>query len=141
MTVNPYQAPQAPVQDLPESRPKQVTTAVRLMWISLVAGMFYVFLRPMTAEEQEALAGIIVMAVIFFALFGLLYYLVWTGRNWARWLWLILSVAGWIWVFVDWETSFVTPIDYIVQPILLILDGVIAWLLLSGPANAWFKRA
>ena len=145
MNRNPYQAPRAHVSDTAEQeKPKAFRIAVVLMWLSFALGMTYGAwdgLSELSAEDEGALTVYIVMLVIMGLVFSIPIIFVTLGHNWARWVWLLFFIGGWGWVFWDWEQSFGTAFDAVIEIFFFLIDLTVIRLLFFGPGAEWFKRA
>lgn len=150
MERNPYAPPVSPVADPTElrgPRPKEVTRAVRLLWVSLVLSIAGLFMQPTRAashEEQVVVTTTLVVGgVIGFGLWGWVLLKIGAGRNWARIVFIVLTIIGLA------ITPFVMPYSlsvYRTQPLSgvsaaanAILELAALYLLLTAPARAWFK--
>jgi hypothetical protein len=151
MERNPYAPPVSPVADPAEARgerPKEVTQAVRLLWISLalsIAGLFMQPLRATTDAEERTLTltVLIIGGGIGFGIWAWVVAKIARGRNWARITFMVLTVLGLV------ITPFMLPYSlpaYRAQPlsaVVAVLNAVLEliafYLLLTAPARAWFK--
>jgi len=144
VAAGPYQPPTARVSDVPEPirpRPRRVTIACSLLWISLAFG-----LTPLVSPSHEpfedagarivfivtiALATLLSAALIFFA--G-------RRRNWARWGLLILVALSWIEGLFAAQGLPEDAFPTVVNAVSTVLDTVSVWLLFSGQAVRWFRN-
>jgi len=113
MDRNPYAPPTAPVNDpaaaveAPMDRPRTVTLAVRLMWVSMVIGALNLIfgwndLMAMDEIAKDAPANalgvikavVVVMLVISFAFYSWVIVKMGQGRNWARVVLVILMALS-----------------------------------------------
>lgn len=140
----PYQPPTARVSDAPEPvvpRPRRVTIACSLLWVSLALGLTPLVLPSHEPFEDTAakvvftvtvaLATLLSAALIFFA--G-------RRRNWARWGLLILVALSWIEGLFAAQGFREDAFPTIVNAVSTLLDTLSVWLLFSGPAARWFRR-
>lgn len=74
---------------IPE-KPRTVTTAVYMLCLSLGLGVVQVLLNWSKADASGRLGPDVGSLLIV----ALIYYMIWTGRNWARIIYLILVVLG-----------------------------------------------
>ena len=80
-------------------RPSKVTLAVYLLYLDLVIGEVQGFLERPTFQNSAGLPqlgtlSLMLIGLPFLALFFGLYYMIGKGRNWARMLFLGLSLIG-----------------------------------------------
>jgi hypothetical protein len=143
MAQNPYAPPTAPVKDHGPDRaiaekPKQVTYAVRLLWLAIpfgIPGSIHEY-RHMPEDQQDPafLAFFILGYVVAIALNVLIN----RGHNWARILTLIFFVA-FVALFYEYVTYPFLPLACDI--VTLTLDGIALYLLFTRPGKLWFRRA
>jgi hypothetical protein len=147
MERNLYAPPAAAVADpvAPrEERPLEVVWALRLLWASLVVGVVTV-VGPYLLEISVGLLIYLVIAG------GARYVIsVWVilriagGHNWARILYLVVLVAGFAYVALNWQGyarlfAFNQPLASASWIAKTLLDIAAACLLFMPRANRWFK--
>jgi len=150
---NKYAPPVARVADpLPAvttPRPRQVVTAIWLLWIALIApfivrqmvnaGTFY------TAEPKHLLqlasigGSVLVYSILSFAMLN--------GKNWGRITYLIFASFGWLGILIVlsvsnsfvkiYQGSIVLVINVVVSQLLVISSVV---LLFTKPGSEWFRK-
>jgi hypothetical protein len=146
MDRNPYAAPSAPVSDpLPQpiERPPQVKWAVQLLWLTLLLGVASLIANPRKLEGVELIATIAGGAVMV-GLEAWLIVKIASGRNWARIVYLILTVLGFASIGIAWQTyvatfsaSALTAVLYALQTV---TEIAALYLLFTKPGARWFKR-
>lgn len=153
MSRNPYAAPETTVADPVahlSGRPKEVTYAVRLQWLSVslsVISAFIFVVQQLQSAELAPLQLVAVWLAFAFAL-GQCLLLVWltlrvaAGRGWARWILLAAAVLGVLMVLPNlrpllaqyWKTPWVGVLD----AVNLVVGFVLIGLLFMPRATAWF---
>jgi hypothetical protein len=125
-----------------------VVIGVSLLWIQLalgIPGMVYQALNPGVeiTEEMVRTIALVTMAVVMLgsvALYSLLNWKCWQGRNWARIVHLVflgLGLAMTFWALPQtFSRSTMLGVMYVVQTLLSVAAMV---LLFSRPANAWYR--
>jgi hypothetical protein len=76
------------------NRPRSVGTAVNLLWTSLAVGLLKVLMDLSHLSGMASIAAIVILSVVFVALFGFLYLKISFGKNWARVTFLVMGVIG-----------------------------------------------
>jgi hypothetical protein len=147
MERNLYAPPAATVADpvAPrEERPLEVVWALRLLWASLAVGVVTV-VGPYLLEISVGLLIYLILAG------GARYVIsVWvilriaSGRNWARILYLVILVAGFGYMALNWQVyaqlfTFRQPLAAASWIAKTLLDIGAACLLFMPRANRWFK--
>jgi hypothetical protein len=147
MERNLYAPPTAAVADpvVPrEERPLEVVWALRLLWASLAVGVVTV-VGPYLLEISVGLLIYLILAG------GARYVIsVWVilkiagGRNWARILYLVVLVAGFGYMALNWQGyaqlfTFRQPLTAASWIAKTLLDIGAACLLFMPRANRWFK--
>ena len=150
-THNPYTPPLAPVADSIESaapvlKPWQVKYAVYLFWASFVFGILSFVLAPDKtgvyagdALPIQVIVGVFVLATLAFAC--LLIICIGWGHRWARIIYSALVVWGCIDAYQVLGESFARSwMDGVVYLLASVTDVAGVVLLLTPPANAWFRE-
>jgi FtsH-binding integral membrane protein len=147
MDRNPYAPPASPVADPTEvrtERPKEVTQAVRFLWISLVVSLGAMFFQP-TLKNMPPTQWTIVLVVfaVVFALWAWVISRIAAGRNWARVTFFVLTVIGLLFTVVAIPASMpvykARPLSAVLGIANLVLEIWAFYLLLTTPAREWFK--
>ena len=147
MGENPYSPPGAEVKDIdqglpPAERPREVTLAVRLLWVSLFAGIPVSF-----REDQDASAGgdaafMLYFTLALYAISVVMIVSIRRGRNWARVLLLAFNVLNLLsFLFAFGEFLKYPAGELIVLLVVVGLDLTALYLLYTRAGTAWFQRA
>lgn len=147
MNRNPYAAPEARVADPIEGlleRPAQVTYAVWLLWTSLAIALISTLLNltDLTALMVLSVTALVIAAEMLF--FAWTTFKIATGRNWARWLLLLMTTAIGLpsilmvpsAILVAWHHS---PLLGTLRMLSWVAQWVALGLLFTPRAGAWFK--
>src|SRR4051812_16777416 len=103
MERNPYTPPATAVADPelvpPVERPRSVTHAIRLVWVTFVLGIPLGFYSTATSDvgAGAVIVALIVIAIVDAVAFGICFWLldsVGGGKNWARIVLLVLFLVG-----------------------------------------------
>jgi hypothetical protein len=150
MERNPYAPPVSVVADPAEARgqrPKEVTRAIQVLWISLIVGavssILFLGLNSSGGEQLILLIG----TGIALGFRAWIIAKIAKGRNWARILFLVFLILGLAFVVFSVLAMPVTQTMYRAQPMRGVLTLVnyaleiyTAYLLLTAPAREWFKQ-
>ena len=145
MAQSPYSPPAAPVGDPPEPqhafpKPRQVSIAVACLWWSLALAVPSLYFE---GQRLESTGELIFFAAIMLLVFGFVAYLnvkISQGRNWARWLFLVLVVVGVAsFLIPDDSNRAVSLVESGLTVVSFVLDGVALYLLFSWPGALWFR--
>jgi len=146
MERNPYAPPVSHVADPTETRgerPKEVSQAVRFLWIAFAVGIVGMFLQPVKVSAPAQWIGMLVGGVIAFGLWAWVIVKISQGRNWARIVFIVLALLGLVFsVFALPMTMPVyraRPLNGVVALINLVLEIASLYLLLTAAARTWFK--
>jgi hypothetical protein len=150
MATNPYSAPKAVVADpklVAVERPRVVTRAVALLWISFLAALVSSYLDvafPEDAGADSVWIGIFVITTIWLAVVAWLIFKLARGRNWARFLYLILAVLSYGLLAFAWQEFAADfrnePVKAAVGVAGMTMELVAMYLLFTKPANAWYAQ-
>ncbi len=126
-------------------KPKQVTTAVNLLWIIMGLGVISSIFTFSSSLEIANVSGLGLRWLIFTLYFTylLLAFLIWKigqGRNWARITYLILFVIGVPFTLYNYLTSEVSLFLIISGLAGIIVQIVVLTLLFQKPSSEWFKK-
>ena len=153
MERNPYAPPVSAVTDPAEfrgERPKEVTLAVKLLWISFFLGLAGTFLQPITATTPgHSVPGqwiiVLIGGAIVFGMWALVIAKIAQGRNWARILFLVLVVLGLAVTISVIPTALALykarPSSGVLSLTNFVLEVYTMYLLLTAPAREWFKQS
>ena len=143
MSRNPYAPPTASVADPPSvsiPRPLEVTLAVRLQWLSFVLGFASGVMRESWNDRWVVAA---VSIAIYAAIVAWLIFKLGRGRNWARIVYTVLVLLGYVSIVTSWHVYIAA---YHGHPELLVLDilDTLAdigglYFVFTKAANAWFR--
>ena len=123
------------------NRPRSVSSAVNLLWASLVVGLLKVFMDLSHLGDMASVAAIVVLSVVFVALFGFLYFKISVGKNWARITLLVMGVIGIVPTFSIVSTEFSRSVVVGTLSLLqLTLQTYAAFLLFTQPGSNWFRK-
>jgi hypothetical protein len=147
MVDNPYAPPKAVVADLETrvsslSRPHEVTLAIRLLWFSLTLGVFnFAFAYGRVVVAASLPPGALAGALLGWTSLAWLTFYIGRGRNWARMIFLVGSVAGLpvsIWALPAMlDRSIVATTVSLAMSVLQI---VALYLVFIGGGARWFRR-
>ncbi len=150
---NPYQPPNAVVEDEPALRlpqPPLIALACRILWINLAVGLFS--LLPVVrgywwidAEGRVPVAVTLGIGLVMIVLFGGLYAVCvhFTGhrRNWARWMLLAFLAFGWYMNLGEIaETAVKTPFAALIDVGSFFAEVVACCLLFISRDAGWFRK-
>jgi len=134
------------VSDRPEAprgpRPKRITVAVWLLWVSFGLGLPAAYLSMLREPEPGFSPVLVAIVSIFIAFSAVLNVLVYRGRNWARIAVLLLVAVGIPYVLLGPDEA--TRPDFLEQALDFVsnaLDLVAVYLLFTPPGSLWFRRS
>ena len=142
---NPYETPQAEVELADDSvvraeRPKSVERAAALIAISLALGVVKFGIDFGMLASTGGMGAAIAGFVIAIAVVGLLAYLAWAGKSWARLVFVVLFVLGLIptafFIFVEIERSITLAMLSLFQ---LVAQFAASILLYVPASNQWYR--
>jgi len=141
-----FAPPAAEVADLapgdPRPKPREVRLAVTLLWVSLALSLPILVLGAMR-NPAEALHPVSLLVTA--ALLGVSVLLIRRidgGRNWARWVYLVLAVIAVALQFAPGEeTNGPGYVENALSIIGSLLDVVALWLVFTRPGAGWFRAA
>ena len=147
MAQTPYAPPAARVSDPPEARgpvPASLRRAARFLWASFVlsvalAGLYLVDAVPSGNSTVDSVTTIVTAALI-----ALIAVKVGAGRNWARWLFLVIYILGSVMFGV---VLIVMPQAFLSMPGLLQVSALAQFtvqtcalvLMFTRPSRRWFQ--
>jgi uncharacterized membrane protein len=144
MERNPYAPPVSAIADPAESRParpKEVTLAVKLLWVSFFIGIVGVFLRP---AQQVPFIAILIVSILAYGFWAWVITCIANGRNWARILFFVLVGIGVVFAVLFLSTTLALyrarPFNAFLAALNYALEISTLYLLLTAPARAWFTQ-
>lgn len=125
-------------------KPKNVKTALSLLWITLAFGVVRIFLDFSSVSEKLAAVGgskfFFIITSVVFVFMAFLFYLIGKRKNWARWVYTVLFVLGAPSTISSFsETLQENLFSGILGIIVTLVQMIALGLLFSAPARAWFK--
>ncbi len=125
------------------ARPKQVDTAVRLIYasviVSLISSIIGMVISFLTRVEFAVTFAVLTCSSVSLILTIYIATKIADGRNWARWLMLILVVLGAAAIICDYRSYISQPLVGSATVIVTLLQISAVILLFRQPANAWFN--
>jgi hypothetical protein len=125
-------------------RPREVTLAVRLCWISVVVALPSVidgFAETWTEDAEPVAmvgAGIFSAAVLAFAVWVILSLA--RARHWARIVYSVLTVFGVVALAMTFSETLARPwYSWLAGLVSTLMDVVIVVLLFRPASNAWYR--
>jgi len=152
-TDNPFKPPRAELEvpKDPGPMPQRVRIAVYLIWASLAVGLLVnvAMWTDVVARMPGPRAPLLMEVVNGLIGFGIVAFLAWKvrrGRNWARWLYTVLTAMGVLGalVMVGFAASVLKgfpPIVWISGAVNTAIQVVAVFLLFTGEAPEWFRRS
>jgi hypothetical protein len=144
MERNPYAPPVSAVADPAESRtarPKEVTLAVKLLWVSFSIGIAGVFLQP---AQQVPFIAILIVSILAYGFWAWVITCIANGRNWARILFFVLVGIGVVFAVLFLSTTLALyrdrPFNAFLAALNYALEIYTLYLLLTAPAREWFNQ-
>jgi len=127
----------------PPSQPDHVTNGIRILWASVVLGALRVVVAPIDAGSEVQPGFGVVVGGGTIVVIGTMVWLISTGRNWARILFLILFILGlpaMVWAVVAGESILPRPweVGFSFLQGALQLAGLL--FLFTTASNVWFKQ-
>jgi hypothetical protein len=148
MSGNPYAPPTAQVADVdpgrPLPRPRAVSLAILLFWISVAVSLPLWFVDDaVDTSDPDIFVTLVIGWIVGLAMLAFTIWVIVSigrARNWARITYLVLAILGWLMVIVDLPGLFASPwynpFGYLSNAA---LDAAIVVLLFTPAANAWFR--
>jgi uncharacterized membrane protein len=144
MERNPYAPPVSAIADPAESRParpKEVTLAVKLLWVSFFIGIVGVFLRP---AQQVPFIAVLIVSILAYGFWAWVITCIANGRNWARILFFVLVGIGVVFAVLFLSTTLALyrghPFNAFLAALNYALEIYTLYLLLTAPAREWFNQ-
>jgi len=152
MSENPYAPPSSKVADvdvhvdagIPLQRPREVTWAVTLCWLSLLAAIPSMIEGYASLAQLEggrfAQAGYLAIQVAVLSLAALVIVSLARGRNWARVVYAALTGFSLAMVVITLDEVLAEPWYWRIATFLTTLMNVLILVLLFRPvSNAWYR--
>jgi hypothetical protein len=122
------------------TRPRQIQLAVTLLWVSFALTVPAFALAAARTPDAALHPASLVGTVALLGLSALLILRIGDGRNWARWLYLVLFgvAVAMQWLPMD-ETN---PPGYFENAVMAagwLLDAASLWLVFTRPGADWFR--
>lgn len=138
----PYAPPTATVADpalAVPAAPRQVSLALRLLWVSLLLGVPLLVMSTQRLPEGGATVFTVVFQLLIFALVAWLYVCIARRRQWARIVTLLLTLLGL--VFMVWAPTpdDTSVVERLIAGLSTVLDLAAMVLLFGAPASRWFR--
>ena len=128
------------IESATDSRPKVITTAIRILTLSIAIGLLMSLVR---VAQQVSGAPLILAILIVSAFFGVFLFLVsriWAGRNWARIVFLILVLIGLPFAIPNYIAELrKNVLSGSVSMLIVILQLLGTYLLFTKNSNTWFR--
>jgi hypothetical protein len=128
------------IESATDSRPKVITTAIRILTLSIAIGLLMSLVR---VAQQVSGAPLILAILIVLAFFGVFLFLVsriWAGRNWARIVFLILVLIGLPFAIPNYIAELrKNVLSGSVSMLIVILQLLGTYLLFTKNSNTWFR--
>jgi hypothetical protein len=128
------------IESATDSRPKVITTAIRILTLSIAIGLLMSLVR---VAQQLSGAPLILAILIVSAFFGVFLFLVsriWAGRNWARIVFLILVLIGLPFAIPNYIAELrKNVLSGSVSMLIVILQLLGTYLLFTKNSNTWFR--
>lgn len=145
MARDPYAPPKSEVKDVEAERllagkPRQVVYAVFMLWTSLVIGIPLAYFDHQRSTLGEAEFVFLPLTVLVFALAVALNIFIGRGHNWARIVYLLLTIVAFFFIASTVEETLTySTIEIALEVVTLALDVVALYLLFTRPGALWFK--
>ena len=125
----------------PDPRPKTVTTAVTLLYMTLGIGVIRGILEASRLSETAPIGFVVFIMLATLGITGLFIYAIAKGRNWARITFLVLAIIGTpLAVKPLLESLAASPFSGVLGILQSLLQIVGLVLLFLKPSSHWFKK-
>lgn len=119
----------------------------RYAWLTVVAfliglvGTPPVWVASWTPRPVVTQLVVLVVATLSFLAINLPFFwlAVWRGKNWARWVLLLLFVASVPFVFVHWQGMLYPAAGFAVALLSTLVQALALYFLFTGDARPWFR--
>lgn len=147
--MNPYEAPKARVADVcPEEilleRPPQVVLAIRLAVAGLIVGLVAMGLSWEYYSSMGGTVSLVVGQTVGLLISVWIYYKIYSGRNWARVLYLVFVLLGLLIFASSTVRAQIFAAPLIARASTVVNNGIalaVLWLLFTRPGSTWFKKS
>lgn len=122
--------------------PNRVRNAVALLWVSLALGLLVSVIAP--APATSAASPVLVYSIILITtlLLAFLVYKIGQGRNWARIIFVVMTVIGLVpYMSALSEIFNRSALGGAISTAQTIMQVVAIYFLLSKPGALWFRKA
>lgn len=127
------------------SRPVQVTWAVRVLWAALFVAVIAAipeYLEPPPPDSGLSHWSVWSLLAFVFAFWALITLLIGRRHNWARVVTLILFIAGLALSVWEYEYLFDRPTySIVIEVVEVVMTGVALYWLFTEPAASWFRKS
>jgi uncharacterized membrane protein YfhO len=147
MSDNPYAPPKAEVEvaerhEAAAERPRQIVWVVQLAAFNYALGLVSIAIAWEYFSRLQSMTPTIISQSFTLVILFWLYYKIYQGRNWARIVWLVLSLLGL--AVMPFTYKLLDAAPGVIKVQMFIGFGVtlaIIWLLFFSPGKYWFRRA
>jgi hypothetical protein len=146
MSENPYSPPNAEVGDVHPGgpaapRPREVVVAVRLLWLSLVAGIPVSIREYQDGASEGNAAFLLYFTLSLYAISVFMVLSLQRGHNWARIVLLVFNVLNLLsFLFAFSELRKYPTGDFVILVLVVGLDLAALYLVYTRAAAEWFRR-
>jgi hypothetical protein len=147
MANDPYTPPKAAVRDLgPDraiaERPKQVTYAVWMLWLTFLVGLPAIVYEYQRATPEQLSVFLLLIFAVMSVVSIVLIVFTYRGHNWARILMLVLISLALISFFALFGAYLQYPLLPLASNIaVMVLDVLALYLLFTRPGRLWFRKS
>ena len=128
------------IESATDSRPKVITTAIRILTLSIAIGLLMSLVRVAQQVSGAPLVLAILIVLAFFGVFLFLVSRIWAGRNWARIVFLILVLIGLPFAIPNYIAELrKNVLSGSVSMLIVILQLLGTYLLFTKNSNTWFR--
>ena len=123
------------------TRPYKVTTAVKLLYITLGIGVLRGIMESSTQAEVTSPAFVMFIAFFVLVVMWLFIFMIGKGRNWARITFLVLFIVGTPFSVLPLMQSLgANPISGLLGIVQTIIQIVALVFLFQKPSSDWFRE-
>jgi hypothetical protein len=148
MDPNPYSAPKAPVADpilVPLERPRVVTRAVHLLWISLLIGIAGALAGlDEVAPDLGSRIAVLVFDGVWLGINAWLIFKLARGRRWARTTYVLVAAFSYVVLAYSWPEAMKRmqdePYELVTMIAGIVTELVALYLLFTKASSAWFAQ-
>jgi hypothetical protein len=122
-------------------RPKSITLAVNLLWLTLAIGPIKLLFGLSNTPQHVSIAFVLLILALTIAILVWINLKISAGRNWARMTLLVFFVIGMVPVMFQLPAEFSRSIVNGMLSLLQIgLQGFSLYLMFSNPGKDWFNN-